>query len=898
MAKETEGRPVAASDEDGLRDRNPAGRPLTATLKGTTANRSESIMSRQPVPLPHWRDLVLLLASLFLLHFLPAHSLAETIDLGKTAQRRCPYRFVLEKKFPLPTYEHVLVTDLDQNNVSELLYYPYAEYFLAHGPSRNLHYMLRGPDTRIIQEEPILDNAFPNGVRELDVLDTPGNELVITYRRGNQLRCRIWNYQTLLRRDFAIYTRTSPDSSWDTRSVPVATVDANLDGRKEILIYLRTGYAHMPRGWVLLDPNSGKVVQKALFGGLPSKPGRREGYVARDFDSDGHIELVLGTDAPENHFELNGVSDLWSYVLVYDLVTGQRELSRIMGPYYGSTVILGQGPTPDTWIAVYHGVGGKAEESASRLSLFRWKSAVPEKEFPITSRFRAETLADYDGDGTDDIYCVLMDTREIWVLSSRLELLHKVRLKNLPPNAPPGGWFKTASVDVDLDGRKDLLVDLGGSLFFFNSRLQLLGAVPGTRHVFRGVFRRGAGKAPLVVAEDPINVDTRNVYWWRLEPTPFLVRYGPSPRTVYGFLAALFVAGVVYGISSFRRLRRSDRLFGTSLETLGCQVISLGPQGKVEFSRGKQLVPVKKGLRLGSVLQGEEFQPLLAAVNEWERAARLTTTRLEINSPSVRGRLRIDFQVMPNGERLTLIVCPARDLNGPSSRHLEWLTSHLNRQVERSFDAIKKELLGSSGGLPSANAGPATGSNRALQEFEELQASLRRLLKLVDASRATPRLLDLNALLGNWGSRQQNNRSAGIRLVVESTQALPPVVADPERLEGILDLLLKQALDSAPRGGVVRLSTRVEYAYQRAGDAAPRDYVVLEFKYSSRDAPSEASATSRNGRSASGAHVVDPLLLAVQQAVQQGNGHLEVTSAPGIGTIVTLYLPAKNGEPV
>ncbi|NOZ56847.1 MAG: hypothetical protein GXO73_08695, partial [Calditrichaeota bacterium] len=483
--------------------------------------------STQPASTPRPRkQLVFFFLSLSFALSIPLISLARDIDLGESAQRRYPFRAELSKVLQLQANEHVMVTDLDRNGVSELVFHPARRYVRQHGPLQLALYTVVSEQAQMIQQEPILGPVVPTAVREMDVLDAPGNELVITYLRNNELRCRIWNYQRVIRRDYLLYRRhTISDSVWDATATPVAVLDANFDGKNEILFYLYAGYAHMPRGWLLLDPETGVILQKAYFGGPPNVT---EQCLARDFDNDGHLELVLGTNAPENHFELNGVSDVWVYVLAYDLVTGEREFSKIMGPFYGGAKILGPGPTPDTWITSYHGMGGSVRPSRSRLSLFRWKSTVPVRELPFTSRFLAYRGPDYDGDGADDIYCLLVDKMEFWVVSDKLSVLAKASLKNPPQGSLPGTFFEIKIVDVDLDGQKEIILNLGESLYILNKDLKPLAAIRTPKQSFRGIFNRGAGEPSFLVTEDWLELGDRKVHLWQLEPTPVLARYAPS----------------------------------------------------------------------------------------------------------------------------------------------------------------------------------------------------------------------------------------------------------------------------------------------------------------------------------------------------------------------------------
>ena len=125
--------------------------------------------------------------------------------------------------------------------------------------------------------------------------------------------------------------------------------------------------------------------------------------------------------------------------------------------------------------------------------------------------------------------------------------------------------------------------------------------------------------------------------------------------------------------------------------------------------------------------------------------------------------------------------------------------------------------------------------------------------------------------------------AAGIGLGAEVDPALGPVEADPARLRGVLSNLVSNALRHTAPGGSVRIMARrvatplpIELRVVDDGEGIPSELLprVLD-----RFVKGAGSAGSGLG------------LAIVRDVVEAHGGGVEVTSAPGEGTTVTLRLP-------
>jgi protein-histidine pros-kinase len=190
------------------------------------------------------------------------------------------------------------------------------------------------------------------------------------------------------------------------------------------------------------------------------------------------------------------------------------------------------------------------------------------------------------------------------------------------------------------------------------------------------------------------------------------------------------------------------------------------------------------------------------------------------------------------------------------------------------------------------------------RETERLHRTIEDLLQLsrLDQRRTDFVLLPttINPVLGNYvADRELTARAKGLILNFEADQTLPLVLADKGLLEQTIGILLTNAINYTPSGGLVTVSTltHIEDGKTWAGfsvaDNGPgisqTDQVRL-FERFFRGATARTSGVSGTGLG----------LAIAKEIIDQHNGRIKVESSgiPGEGTRFVVWLPGLDEVPL
>jgi signal transduction histidine kinase/ActR/RegA family two-component response regulator len=190
----------------------------------------------------------------------------------------------------------------------------------------------------------------------------------------------------------------------------------------------------------------------------------------------------------------------------------------------------------------------------------------------------------------------------------------------------------------------------------------------------------------------------------------------------------------------------------------------------------------------------------------------------------------------------------------------------------------------------------------AVRAAERGATLTRHLLAFARRQHLDPRAVDVSAVV--IGAEKLLHQTIGpeIRLVMHSEPNLPPAWVDPNQLElAILNLALN-ARDAMPAGGTLRIAARSRRAEpgNMPADLPSGDYVVLSVSDTGIGMEEDVLArafepffTTKEAGRGSGLG-----LSIVHGFAAQSGGSVQMTSSPGKGTRVDLWLPRAQRQTI
>jgi signal transduction histidine kinase len=242
-----------------------------------------------------------------------------------------------------------------------------------------------------------------------------------------------------------------------------------------------------------------------------------------------------------------------------------------------------------------------------------------------------------------------------------------------------------------------------------------------------------------------------------------------------------------------------------------------------------------------------------------------------------------------------------------ASRALVPIEHAFHRQQEFVADASHElrtplTILHSAADLLDDRGDQPASANRVLvgeirQEIGRMERLTRDLLTLARSDRGELQLsvgrVDLGALARDLAGRVSLlARDRGVALDVQVLGQSPVVEGDPDRLQQVGLIIIDNALNHTPRGGVVQLTIERHdgagmLRVDDSGEGIAPEHLSRIFDRFHRADPSRARSTGGAG-----------LGLAIARTLVEAHGGcIEVGARPGGGTRVTIHIPLAEAEP-
>ena len=286
---------------------------------------------------------------------------------------------------------------------------------------------------------------------------------------------------------------------------------------------------------------------------------------------------------------------------------------------------------------------------------------------------------------------------------------------------------------------------------------------------------------------------------------------------------------------------------------------------------------------------------------------------------------RETFQLNGNTQYWDSSIVPVRDASGRVSRLIgssrevtrQMVAEEALRQsqkmeamgqltggVAHDFNNLLTPILGSLDMLQRKNVGGGREQRMiagALQSAERAKTLVQRLLAFARRQPLQPAAVDVSHLVTGMADLLTSTIGPQVKLVVDAPEDLPAAKADENQLEMALLNLVVNARDAMPAGGTIRISAAQERVpWSHRSQLPPGDYIYLS-----------VADTGTGMDEATLARAVEPFfstkgigrgtglgLSMVHGLASQLGGGMVISSQPGVGTNVEVWLPIMAFEAV
>ena len=361
-------------------------------------------------------------------------------------------------------------------------------------------------------------------------------------------------------------------------------------------------------------------------------------------------------------------------------------------------------------------------------------------------------------------------------------------------------------------------------------------------------------------------------------------------------------------------VRHPDPMWVYDLETLAFLAVNDAAVLAYGYSRQEFLQMTIRDIRPPDDL--DRLVKNIAALDEGIDHAGYWT---HIHKSGARRTVDITSEVIEFKGRQAELVC-ARDVTQQQAladklaqaRKLEAI-GILTGGIAHDFNNLLTVILGNSELICELTEAALDGSDDVseLGEIQELASMVtaaaergadltQKLLSYARRQVLTPRPTDLNAVIRNLEPMFRHDLGLAITLNLALTPAIGLCNVDAQRLETVIQNLVTNAQQAMPRGGAIELRTEnitlAEVLQTRHATLQPGHYICLSVRDQGHGMSSDVLE-----------HVFEPFfttrppgkhsglgLSVVHGFIKQSSGHIDIETAPGRGTTVSLYFPGME----
>ena len=684
---------------------------------------------------------------------------------------------------------------------------------------------------------------------------------------------------------------------WDPDVLMAHVVDANKDGTPDLVTVISTGYARSPRGVFVHDLATGRELGRLLVGS-----GIIQSVMLDSTDADGAAQLLLVAAATKNGAHAGGFDDSRAYLHVVSLTPT---------PVVTHTHDFGGAFTVDVHYADLDGDGRREILAASwghwidgeraRLEVIETARWSVRQRRELAGRLSSVAIAQLDRTPAPKIVVARADG-ETMIFDGALETTLR------RPSTRAAGFWIAATPDLDGDGIDELLADGGAN------RVDVLGPdltrrasvvvdsmVPAAPRQTAVSVRVEGSVSPLLALRTTSRLTAyrlaRNRWYllhrfWR--PALATIAMLLTPWLAFTLLRlrrrmlrlrttqTRALDATPFGILLLDRSGNVEWMNATLRSWLGGGVT---PSARIPVSAASTLAPIESLLRFCEMLgraeprrqSGEGLTTLTTApravvfeAEPMDGGRSGTDWLLQIKDATELGALTDSRTSALLAQRI------AHDIKNPLTSMLltvQQLRRAYRERVPEAADALDPLTF------------------RIEERISHLRTMTSTFMKLTDADESTRERVQLNEFMEDVVRSLRNNVPPDIEL----RSALAPQTAilalDRDQIESLMQNLVTNAVNAMPHGGVLTITGSVVRGIRLEHDDFARDYAQIEIMDTGVGMlPAVRARAFEPGYSTSRLGTGVGLAI-VKRILHAHDGHIDLESEAGVGTVVTIYLP-------
>jgi len=402
---------------------------------------------------------------------------------------------------------------------------------------------------------------------------------------------------------------------------------------------------------------------------------------------------------------------------------------------------------------------------------------------------------------------------------------------------------------------------------------------------------------------------------------------GAAARRIHGLVlavafaasAALLAIGVVATARTLRRVRRREERFRAMIENAQDVITIIQPDGILVYNSPaiQRVLGYRPEELLGrsafELIHPDDHQPVVAALGRVV-AEPGSTQSAEFRFRHASGAWRTLAAIggsLPEGAEVAAVVVNSRDVTDRKLLEEQLLQAQKMESIGRlaggiahDFNNLITVMLACAGAVREqlAAGSPALPDLEEIERAAERAAGLtRQLLAFARRQVIEPRVVDLDAVIGELEPMLRRLIGADVALEIAPSQEPLRVRADPGQLEQVLVNLVMNARDAMPDGGRIAIAT----APVQVGSDAALAAGGAAGSFASVEVRDTGAAMSEDVRR----HLFEPFFTTKELGkgtglglaicygiVKQSGGHISVESEEGRGTCFRIHLPRVDAR--